>query len=101
MEPSLKVNDRVLIEKVSTFLNKPHARGEIIVFYPPPLEMGGKDLSWDGMSIMGRLTGLPFFPSEPAFIKRVIGLPGDQIRVVYWKILKKDLATLGDSSGTS
>jgi len=25
--------------------------------------------------------GLPFLPYEPAFIKRVIGLPGDHIRI--------------------
>jgi len=80
MEPSIKRNDRVLIEKVSTTFRQ-YSRGEIVIFYPPPIEMGGNDLSWDPMHVMGRLTGLPLFPYEPAFIKRLIGLPGDTIRI--------------------
>jgi signal peptidase I len=45
--------------------------------------LGGQDLKNDPLTIMGRLTGLPFLPYEPAFIKRVIGLPGDHIRIVH------------------
>jgi signal peptidase I len=45
MMPALKMGDRVLVEKVTTFLRRPYTRGEIIVFYPPPIEMSGKDLS--------------------------------------------------------
>ena len=33
------------------------------------------------MHLLGRLTGLPFFPNDTAFIKRVIGVPGDRIRI--------------------
>ncbi len=82
MEPTLQINDRLLVEKVSGHLGKPIQRGDILVFYPPPEEMGGHDLSNDPLTVLGRLTGLPFLPYEPAFIKRVIGIPGDQIRVV-------------------
>ena len=81
MEPTLQINDRLLVEKVSGHLGKKVERGDILVFYPPPIEMGGKDLSNDPLTVMGRLTGLPFLPYEPAFIKRVIGLPGDHIRI--------------------
>lgn len=82
MEPTLQIEDRLLVEKVSGHLGKPIRRGDILVFYPPPSEMpGGKDLSTDPLTVLGRLTGLPFLPYEPAFIKRVIGLPGDKIRV--------------------
>jgi signal peptidase I len=81
MEPTLQINDRLLVEKVSGHLGKPIQRGDILVFYPPPIEMGGQDLRNDPLTMLGRLTGLPFLPYEPAFIKRVIGLPGDHIRV--------------------
>jgi signal peptidase I len=81
MEPTLQINDRLLVEKVSGHLGKPIQRGDILVFYPPPIEMGGQDLKNDPLTMLGRLTGLPFLPYEPAFIKRVIGLPGDHIRV--------------------
>ncbi len=81
MEPTLQINDRLIVEKISGHLGKPIQRGDILVFYPPAIEMGGEELSNDPLHWLGRLTGLPFFPNDPAFIKRVIGLPGDIIRV--------------------
>jgi signal peptidase I len=75
-----------------------------------------KDLSNDPRSVLGRLTGLPFLPYEPAFIKRVIGLPGDTLKVVKGvgvyingQLLEEpyikekpnyDLRTLGDIGNT-
>jgi signal peptidase I len=57
MEPTLKVHDRVLVNKLSYHLHSVH-RGDIIVFKAPPEERTAqiKDL-----------------------VKRVIGLPGDTI----------------------
>lgn len=57
MLPTLEINDRLLIDKVTYNFSDPD-RGDIVVFYPPDL-LGQKD----------------------AFIKRVIGLPGDVIEV--------------------
>lgn len=118
MEPTLQINDRLLVEKISGHLGKPIQRGDILVFYPPPIEMGGQDLRNDPLTVLGRLTGLPFLPYEPAFIKRVIGLPGDHIRIqrgvgvfINGELLDEslytkerpnyDLNTLGDISGRS
>jgi signal peptidase I len=82
MEPTMQIGDRLLVEKISGWLKQPIKRGDIIVFYPPKEEMpDGKDLSNDPAHVMGRLTGLPFFPYENAWIKRVIGLPGEKIRI--------------------
>ena len=58
MDPTLKVRDRVLVNKLSYHLHPVH-RGDIVVFKRPPGETGDaaiKDL-----------------------IKRVIGLPNDQL----------------------
>lgn len=117
MSPSYVVGDRIFIEKVTKLLNRKYVRGEVVVFYPPPIEMGGHDLSTEPLVVLGRLTGLPFLPNEPAFIKRVIGLPGDTIKIksgvgvfVNGKLLKEnytlepidyDLDTLGDIGGTN
>ncbi len=81
MEPTLKKNDRLLVEKLSGWLWRPIERGDILIFYPPPVQLGGKDISHSLMHELGRLTGLPFFPTDIAYIKRVVGLPGEQIRV--------------------
>lgn len=83
MEPTLQINDRLLVEKVSGHFGKKIQRGDILVFYPPPIELGGQDLKNDPLTVLGRLTGLPFLPYEPAFIKRVIGLPGNHIRIQH------------------
>lgn len=80
MEPTLQINDRLIVEKITKHFGQPIQRGDILVFYPPPIEMG-RELRGDPLTILGRLTGLPMLPNEPAFIKRVIGLPGDHIRV--------------------
>jgi signal peptidase I len=81
MEPTLQVNDRILVEKLSGLMGSPVKRGDIIVFYPPPDELGGKDIGRSTLAYMGRLTGLPFLYKDTAYIKRVIGLPGEKIRI--------------------
>ena len=56
MDPTLKINDRVLVNKLSYDLHEVH-RGDIVVFESPPNETSeNKDL-----------------------IKRVIGLPGETV----------------------
>lgn len=86
MVPTLRVNDRLIVEKVTKNLrllgfNLPLQRGDILVFYPPPEGNRGKDLHYDPLSIFARWTGLPFLPQDDAYIKRVIGLPGDEIEI--------------------
>lgn len=99
MLPSLQVGDQLIIEKVSLNLHKlglaPNLqRGDIIVFYPPPEANYGQDLKKDFPNTFVRLTGLSsditvgkipiffFLPrAEDAYIKRIVGLPGDKIEI--------------------
>jgi len=62
MVPTLAVGDRLVVEKVSYYFHPPE-RGDIIVFDPPQ-----------------RLQ----FPG--AFIKRVIGVPGDRIQIAAGQV---------------
>ena len=62
MIPTLEIGDRLIIEKLSYYANLPH-RGDIVVFAPPP------QLQAQG------------YQEDQAFIKRVIGLPGDTVSV--------------------
>ncbi|MDX1918197.1 MAG: signal peptidase I [Candidatus Caenarcaniphilales bacterium] len=100
MYPSLQIGDQLIIEKVSLNLHKifpqnpEFERGDIVVFYPPPQAVYGQDLKQDPLNQFVRLTGLsqdikfgeftlfPFLPiAEDAYIKRIIGMPGEKIEV--------------------
>jgi signal peptidase I len=62
MLPTLEIGDRLIVEKLS-YYTRPPQRGDIIVFAPPPQ-----------LQAQGYL-------EEQAFIKRVIGLPGNTIEI--------------------
>ncbi|WP_008317497.1 signal peptidase I [Leptolyngbya sp. PCC 6406] len=61
MEPTLEINDRLVIEKISYRFNPP-VRGDIVVFWPPE-------------------SLFPAGARRDAFIKRIIGLPGDTVEI--------------------
>lgn len=65
MLPTLEVNDRLVIEKISYLFHAPE-RGDIVVFHPPAA--AGEQFAHD------------------AFIKRVIGLPGERVAVKDGKV---------------
>jgi signal peptidase I len=67
--PTLEVNDRLIVEKISYLFNPPQ-RGDIIVFMPPEAA---------GQACLG-LTS-PGGQIKDAFIKRVVGLPGEEVAV--------------------
>lgn len=62
MVPTLQIGDRLVVEKV-TYYFRPPTTGDIVVFDPPPqlLEFG--------------------YTPDKAFIKRIIGTPGDVIQI--------------------
>lgn len=73
MRPTLIEGDRIFVERFSRFYDSPK-RGDVMVFYPP-----FESLSQSPLEIFERLTG--FFCNDIAYIKRVIGLPGDKITI--------------------
>ena len=73
MRPTLIEGDRIFVERYSRFYSAPK-RGDIMIFYPPFTEL--KNTPW---KIFARLTG--FFCKDIAYIKRVIGLPGEKFEI--------------------
>lgn len=61
MEPTIKINDRLIVDKISYHFTSPQ-RGDIVVFDPPAPVIAAEKLH------------------EP-YIKRVIGLPGEKVEV--------------------
>jgi signal peptidase I len=65
MEPTLQVDDKLVIEKVSYYFHAPQ-RGDIVVFNPT------KTLRAQGV--------------KDAYIKRVIGIPGDRVALQQGRV---------------
>jgi signal peptidase I len=78
MKPTLQINDRLVVEKISYRFNPPK-RGDIIVFRAPQ-----KALDAVGSK------------SKDAYIKRVIGLPGETIEVKEGKVFIEGKALAED-----
>lgn len=82
MKPTLVEGDRIVVEKLTKYPNiiKHHKfentpnRGDIMIFYPPFVKL--KANPW---AVFSRLTG--FFCNDVAYIKRVIGLPGEKFQI--------------------
>ncbi len=78
MVPTLEVNDRLMVEKLSYLFHPPN-RGDVVVFWPPDrLKQQNPELKKD------------------AFIKRVIGLPGDKVEVKGGKVFINDKPLIED-----
>lgn len=73
MRPTLIEGDRIVVERVSRFYKKPQ-HGDVMVFYPPFEKL--PNTPW---RVFSRLTG--FFCKDVAYIKRVIGTPGDKFEI--------------------
>jgi signal peptidase I len=65
MIPTLRVGDRLVIEKISYRLHSP-ITGDIVVFNPPEQLQG--------------------YARDQAFIKRIIGLPGQTVKIQNGKV---------------
>lgn len=73
MRPTLIEGDRIVVERVSHFFSKPK-RGDILVFYPPFVKPNRSLIG-----ILARRTGIGC--RDVAFIKRVVGMPGDKLEI--------------------
>jgi signal peptidase I len=81
MEPTLLVDDRMVVEKITTLYREPR-RGEIWVFEGENGFTPTSDGVLDGV-VRGVGQFLGVVPASARdFVKRVIGLPGDEIEIV-------------------
>jgi signal peptidase I len=85
MEPTLTVGQRVLVDRVSPRFSDP-GRNDIVVFKPP---RGADDDA--PQACLRQPSGAPCAVGTPErsntnFIKRVVGLPGDHLKVIAGRV---------------
>lgn len=108
MEPTLKIGQRILVDRIATNFSSPHI-GEIVVFHPPKdYQQGCADPnageSQNGQDSARACDKAWRQESSQTFVKRVVGLPGDRISIVGGHVIRngvreKDpyIAPCGDS----
>jgi signal peptidase I len=86
MLPTLHINQRILVNRIGTHFSSPKV-GDIVVFHPPSNYAQGCADPAEGQNQAGLDAPRPCgvaqgSPSRETFVKRVVGLPGDRIRIV-------------------
>jgi signal peptidase I len=81
MEPTLQIDDRMVVEKLTYRFREP-IRGEVVVFEGDDLGLVDPDASLATRAIRGVGQFLGVVPASARdFVKRVIGLPGDEVLI--------------------
>jgi signal peptidase I len=85
MEPTLDINQRVLVNRIGTHFSSPHV-GDIIVFHPPKNYAEGCPNPRQGENQAGQDGSQACDVQEPSassetFIKRVVAVGGDRISI--------------------
>ncbi|MGI8577250.1 MAG: signal peptidase I [Nocardioidaceae bacterium] len=82
MENTLKINDRILVEKVSYWFGDIQ-RGDVVVFDDPGNWLGAEGGSQPTNPFVKALAVIGLYPSGGHLVKRVIGVGGDKVACVH------------------
>jgi signal peptidase I len=78
MEPTMLVDDKLLVQKVSYWAGEPK-RGDIVVFDDPGGWLGEEESNHATNPLQRALETVGLFPTGGHLIKRVIGVGGDEV----------------------
>lgn len=78
MEPTMMVNDKILVQKVSYWKGSP-SRGDIVVFDDPGGWLTEDETTKASNPVQRALEAVGLFPTGGHLIKRVIGVAGDRV----------------------
>ncbi len=98
MEPTLKIGQRILVDRIGMHFGSPHI-GEVMVFHPPADYTSCADPkqgeSGDGVFEPQACDQLQSHEASVTFVKRVVGLPGDHLKIInghVWRNGKEESA---------
>jgi signal peptidase I len=84
MLPTLRINQRVLVDRIGTHFSSPHI-GDVIVFHPPKnfASCADPDQGENQLGVDSRhaCDVAQHVQSSETFIKRIVGLPGDDLSI--------------------
>ena len=78
MEPTMLVDDKILVQKVSYWGGEP-GRGDVVVFDDPGGWLGGSEAGTASNPVQRALEVVGLFPTGGHLIKRVVGVGGDKV----------------------
>jgi signal peptidase I len=84
MEPTLDIGQRVLVNRLSTRLGDDPGPGDIVVFHPPTsVDNAGDQCEAAAVRPEGEVCPeAGSAPADTTFIKRVVAVPGDRLKVI-------------------
>ena len=90
MEPTLQINQRILVDRIGMHFTLPQI-GDIMVFHPPTNYGACADPD-QGENAAGQLQSQACdvtqkTASSVTFVKRVVGLPGDHLRIINGHVI--------------
>jgi signal peptidase I len=85
MKDTLKVDDRILVEKPSYWFGDIE-RGDIVVFDDPANWLGEEDGEVPTNPVTKTLSAIGLYPTGGHLVKRVIGVGGDNVACVHGKV---------------
>lgn len=90
MYPTLKEGQKILLDRTNRILNKKYERGEIVTFEAPNIHVK-PDIpiaiySYEPKNILEELMYNVLELNKESYIKRIIGIEGDSIRIVDGKV---------------
>jgi signal peptidase I len=94
MEPTLRINQRVLVDRIGTHFSSPQI-GDITVFHPPASETCANSNQGEngaGQNGSQACDVTQTQESSQTYIKRVVGLPGDRLSIRNGHVFRNGVA---------